>query len=68
MSQSTWMCESDEPRIDKRKKLAIASFFDLVGRQGFEPWLAESESAVLPLDDLPRIGNDSRILTPRAKD
>ena len=28
-------------------------FYILVGRQGFEPWLAESESAVLPLDDLP---------------
>ncbi len=34
----------------------------MVGRQGFEPWLAESESAVLPLDDLPRVGNDIRIL------
>ena len=27
----------------------------LAGEQGFEPWLAESESAVLPLDDSPRI-------------
>jgi hypothetical protein len=25
----------------------------LAGGQGFEPWLAESESAVLPLDDPP---------------
>ena len=25
----------------------------LAGEQGFEPWLAESESAVLPLDDSP---------------
>ena len=30
-----------------------ALFRCLAGRQGFEPWLAESESAVLPLDDLP---------------
>ena len=26
----------------------------LAGRQGFEPWLTESESVVLPLDDLPK--------------
>ena len=26
---------------------------NLAGEQGFEPWLAESESAVLPLDDSP---------------
>ncbi len=25
----------------------------MAGGQGFEPWLAESESAVLPLDDPP---------------
>jgi hypothetical protein len=25
----------------------------VAGRQGFEPWLTESESVVLPLDDLP---------------
>ncbi len=28
----------------------------LAGGQGFEPWLAESESAVLPLDDPPKPG------------
>ena len=26
----------------------------MAGEQGFEPWLAESESAVLPLDDSPK--------------
>ncbi len=26
----------------------------MAGRQGFEPWLTESESVVLPLDDLPK--------------
>jgi hypothetical protein len=30
----------------------------LAGRQGFEPWLTESESVVLPLDDLPKINSD----------
>jgi hypothetical protein len=28
--------------------------FQMAGRQGFEPWLTESESVVLPLDDLPK--------------
>jgi hypothetical protein len=28
--------------------------FYMAGEQGFEPWLAESESAVLPLDDSPK--------------
>ena len=28
-------------------------FHYMAGGQGFEPWLAESESAVLPLDDPP---------------
>jgi hypothetical protein len=27
--------------------------YKVAGGQGFEPWLAESESAVLPLDDPP---------------
>jgi hypothetical protein len=27
----------------------------VAGRQGFEPWLTESESVVLPLDDLPKL-------------
>ena len=28
---------------------------EMAGGQGFEPWLAESESAVLPLDDPPQL-------------
>src|SRR4051794_40421428 len=28
----------------------------MAGRQGFEPRYADPESAVLPLDDLPRVG------------
>jgi hypothetical protein len=31
----------------------LQPFYRLAGEQGFEPWLAESESAVLPLDDSP---------------
>ena len=34
--------------------------FVMAGEQGFEPWLAESESAVLPLDDSPK--NHRRII------
>jgi hypothetical protein len=34
--------------------------FYMAGEQGFEPWLAESESAVLPLDDSPK--NQRRII------
>ena len=30
-------------------------FFLLAGRPGFEPGLTESESVVLPLDDLPKL-------------
>jgi hypothetical protein len=37
------------PRVTRRGKLA--------GGEGFEPPLAESESAVLPLDDPPVVGS-----------
>ncbi len=64
-------CRSPPQRAKNRKVLPTTiekglppgrPFSIVVGRQGFEPWLAESESAVLPLDDLPRVGNDIRIL------
>jgi hypothetical protein len=35
-------------------------FYYMAGGQGFEPWLAESESAVLPLDDPPNMENVGR--------
>ena len=39
----------------------------LAGGEGFEPPLAESESAVLPLDD-PPIDSVSRIVSPHERD
>jgi uncharacterized protein YidB (DUF937 family) len=39
--------------IPAKKKAPERGLFLLAGRPGFEPGLAESESAVLPLDDLP---------------
>jgi hypothetical protein len=40
--------------VDKQKSHQIDGFFiDMAGGLGFEPRLAESESAVLPLDDPP---------------
>ena len=41
------------PQPDTRKARCRGPFWYLAGGQGFEPWLAESESAVLPLDDPP---------------
>ena len=42
------------PQPDIRKGPPMEGLFlCLAGGQGFEPWLAESESAVLPLDDPP---------------
>jgi hypothetical protein len=39
--------------------------FVLAGAQGFEPWLAGLESAVLPLDDTPIVfGAEREIRTP----
>ena len=34
-------------------------FVEMAGGQGFEPRQAESESAVLPLDDPPALRNDA---------
>ena len=41
-------------RLSDKKKPASLPAFLLAGGQGFEPWLTESESAVLPLDDPPK--------------
>src|SRR5689334_24751057 len=35
--------------------LSVETWYVLAGRQGLEPRYADPESAVLPLDDLPRI-------------
>jgi hypothetical protein len=43
-----------EPK-NEGPSLAAKPLFYLAGGQGFEPWLAESESAVLPLDDPPKL-------------
>ena len=50
-------CPASVPRA-KKKGLAVKlnPCFVLAGGRGFEPRLAESESAVLPLDDPPREG------------
>ena len=44
---------SSPPRSRKRKAPTRGAFHFLAGGEGFEPPLAESESAVLPLDDPP---------------
>ena len=41
------------PPAKIKKATARVAFFILAGGEGFEPPLAESESAVLPLDDPP---------------
>ena len=41
------------PKESQPKKRPLKGAYFLAGRPGFEPGLAESESAVLPLDDLP---------------
>ncbi len=43
------------PTIKKRKNRPKAVLSFLAGGEGFEPPLAESESAVLPLDEPPNI-------------
>ena len=42
------------PPANTKEPTFVGSFV-LAGGQGFEPWLAESESAVLPLDDPPNL-------------
>jgi hypothetical protein len=37
----------------KRPRISAKPLFIMAGEEGFEPPLAESESAVLPLDDSP---------------
>ena len=45
--------------VKKRVCTRHALFFYMAGGPGFEPGLAESESAVLPLDDPPEVnGSD----------
>ena len=39
----------------KSKRALKRTLFNLAGGEGFEPPLAESESAVLPLDDPPKV-------------
>ena len=48
-------CVSRNFRQKKRLHLVTSCFIlpKLAGGQGFEPWLTESESVVLPLDDPP---------------
>ncbi len=46
------------------KKAPKKGLFCVAGEQGFEPWLAESESAVLPLDDSPMWLRINIFLTP----
>ena len=45
---------SSSPNQKKEKGPARGPFLFLAGGEGFEPPLAESESAVLPLDDPPK--------------
>lgn len=40
----------------------------MAGEQGFEPWLAESESAVLPLDDSPIVSKINSHVTLKSYD
>ena len=48
-------CPASVPRAKKKGLAAkLTPCFVLAGGRGFEPRLAESESAVLPLDDPPR--------------
>ncbi len=61
---------SDKPASKNRKGFAgdqrTPSHF-LAGRPGFEPGLTESESVVLPLDDLPigpKIAKSNRLVNP----
>ncbi len=42
------------PGKQKRLSNYAKPLYCMAGEQGFEPWLAESESAVLPLDDSPK--------------
>ena len=45
--------EKNGAGADNKLGLAKVCSYRLTGRQGFEPRLADPESAVLPLDDLP---------------
>ena len=59
LPQRLWMSFVDKrtrKRAKLRKNLIISI---LAGGQGFEPRQAESESAVLPLDDPPAYRNDA---------
>ena len=40
-------------RKENKKPVTRTGSLILAGEQGFEPWLTESESVVLPLDDPP---------------
>lgn len=60
--QSGWnsSIEASATCLKREKKYgwmlrSVAVYFSLAEGQGFEPRLAESESAVLPLDDPPLI-------------